>query len=369
MNTINVNKLFDNYITKFDVINDDANREYYKWEAVKHFKDNWDINAPDFAGMFKEAVRLTSVLLNNHIVQPANGIIKLAERPELTEIVRKMFKDLFSDDGGDIDARQDRIYAFLAKADELLNTYEKGKWKYAQDMRTAITYLNLMYPEQNYLFKATQAREFMYCSEFTNDFGSGENFSLKKYYMMCDELVEEIKSNKTLIDLHNNRISPLMYNDDNYHILAYDIIYAGITYNLYSDIAIVKPQKTYTKAQQNAEKRILLSKQLEDINNELALSLQQRATFDSFSAKGLEVTHKTYGDGFVIEHNEQNVTVRFDSCDKKFQLPQGFTDGFLKIESEEIMTLFTEMANYDETIKKLKSKQKVIKTQLSGLQL
>lgn len=186
---------------------------------------------------------------------------------------------------------------------------------------------------------------------------------------MCDELVEEIKSNKILVDLHNNRISPLMYSDDDYHILAYDIIYAGITYNLYSDIAIVKPQKAHTKAQQNAEKRILLSKQLEDTNNELAISLQQRAVFDSFSAKGLEVIHKTYGDGFVIEHNEQNITVKFDSCDKKFQLPKGFTDGFLKIESKEIMTLFTEMANYDETIKKLKSKQKVIKSQLSGLQL
>lgn len=23
--------------------------EKYKWEAVKHFQDNWDVNAPDFA--------------------------------------------------------------------------------------------------------------------------------------------------------------------------------------------------------------------------------------------------------------------------------------------------------------------------------
>ena len=30
-------------------------KEQYKWIAVKHFQDHWDIDAPDFAAMFKEA--------------------------------------------------------------------------------------------------------------------------------------------------------------------------------------------------------------------------------------------------------------------------------------------------------------------------
>ena len=29
--------------------------EKYKWEAVKRFQDNWDLDAPDFAEMFERA--------------------------------------------------------------------------------------------------------------------------------------------------------------------------------------------------------------------------------------------------------------------------------------------------------------------------
>ena len=37
-----------------------------------------------------------------------------------------MFKDLLVDDNGDIDKRQDKIHAFLDKADKLLNAYYSG---------------------------------------------------------------------------------------------------------------------------------------------------------------------------------------------------------------------------------------------------
>ena len=33
--------------------------EIYKWKAVKHFQDNWDIEAPDFLAMFWEATATT----------------------------------------------------------------------------------------------------------------------------------------------------------------------------------------------------------------------------------------------------------------------------------------------------------------------
>ena len=105
-----LDKVVKNYLEKFNIINDKTNEEYYKWEAVKHFQENWDIDASDFASMFKEATKETYNLINNRIVQPTSGIVKLAERPELTEIVRQMFKDLLADDNGDIDKRQAKSY-------------------------------------------------------------------------------------------------------------------------------------------------------------------------------------------------------------------------------------------------------------------
>ena len=139
----NLKHIFNKYIEKFDEINNAEHREYYKWEAVKHFKDHFNIDTPDFATMFKNAVKETYNLIDNSVKQPTGGIIKLAERPELTETIRQMFKDLYADDGGDIDLRQKKIEIFLDKCAVLLNTYEKGKWKYEQEMRAVLFYLVL----------------------------------------------------------------------------------------------------------------------------------------------------------------------------------------------------------------------------------
>ena len=37
--------------------------EKYKWIAVKHFQDNWNIDAPNFAEMLKNALAKTGNLL------------------------------------------------------------------------------------------------------------------------------------------------------------------------------------------------------------------------------------------------------------------------------------------------------------------
>ena len=369
MNKENLNKLISNYIANFDYINNDVNMEYYKWEAVKHFQEHWDIDAPDFAAMFKESVKETYNLINNRIVQPTNGIVKLAEHPSLTETIRQMFRDLLVEDNGDINKRQDKIYAFLEKADELLNTYYKGSWKYAQDMRTVIFYLCLLEPHKNYMFKATQAKEFMYCVEYGRDFGSGESFNLKNYYDMCDELVAAIKETPELVQLHNGRITDKMWADDDYHILAYDIIYSGIVYNLYNNITIVKPTRSnaQTRERQLQTKREELSAVFEHTCTELNETLQERANYDEFSAKGLEVTHKAFGEGIVVAHNGNMLKVRFGEEEKQFQMPQGFSNGFLKTESTEIMEMFNEIASLDDKISSLKSSQTVIKHQLEIL--
>lgn len=369
MNRENLNKLIANYMSNFDYINNEVNMEYYKWEAVKHFQEHWDIEAANFADMFKECVKGTYNLINNRIVQPTNGIIKLAERPELTEIIRQMFRDLLADDNGDIDKRQDKIYAFLDKADELLNIYYKGTWKYAQDMRTVIFYLSFIEPDKNYMFKATQAKEFMYCIEFGKDFGSGENFSLRKYYEMCDELVAAIKETPELVQLHNDRITDKMWSDDDYHILAYDIIYSGIVYNLYNNITIVKPtrNKAQTHEQQIQAKRDELTSSLDQINNELNEVLQERTNYDEFSAKGLEVIHKAFGTGVVVAHNGNLLNIRFGEQEKRFQMPQGFSNGFLRTDSTEIMDMFNEMARLDNAITALRSQKASLERQLSTL--
>ena len=86
-----------------------------------------------------------------------------------------------------------------------IEKYVSGSWKYPQNRNSVIYYLNLWKPEENYIFKATEAVAWANCIEYGDDLGSGKPFSLKKYYKMCDELLDEIKDNQELLNLHAKR--------------------------------------------------------------------------------------------------------------------------------------------------------------------
>ena len=69
--------------------------EKYKWVAVKHFQDNWNIDAPHFAAMLKQALSKTHNLLTSKGRLPGNMITEFAQ--VAPDQVRQMFKDLFDE--------------------------------------------------------------------------------------------------------------------------------------------------------------------------------------------------------------------------------------------------------------------------------
>jgi len=364
MNKENVRKIIQTYCENFDFLNDAIHKEYYKWEAFKHFEDNWDIEAENFAEMFKESMRLTDNLINNSRVSPTNGIVKLAEREELSEIIREMFRELFADDGGDIKKRQFKIETFRDKVNALFDQYEPGKWKYNQEFRTVLFYLTMRFPNENYLYKATQAREFMYCSEFGEDFGSGKTFNLPAYYRMCNELVEEIKNSPELIALHKERLTDNMINNDDYHLLAFDIIYCTLTYGLYSGIAIKKRVKNQSAKEKQEKIKNELQNSLESILEELNAALNEKANLTDTSVLGLKVIHKKFGEGTVTAQDGNIISVKYKIGEKSFSLPSAFTAGFLVCREQEVIELFHQQDRLDKKIKELRSKITSIKVQL-----
>ena len=66
--------------------------EKYKWEAVKCFQVNWDVNSDDFAQMLTKSLSQTANLLASVNYFPARMIIKFAEIAQ--EDVRAMFIEL-----------------------------------------------------------------------------------------------------------------------------------------------------------------------------------------------------------------------------------------------------------------------------------
>lgn len=337
MDKKNLSIVFDQYIARFDELNDlEGTDEGYKWRAESCFVANWDIDAEDFPAMFKASMREMSNLIDNKTVQPIGGILLLLKQPNEIEFVRQCFNELFSEDDGDIDARQDRIYTFMDKINERIDQYARGSWKYPQKMNDVIYYLNLWRPHENYIFKSTEATDWANCIEYGDDFGSGETFSLKKYYRMCDELLEEVRTNEAIMELHEARFTREARDyDDELHILVYDIIYCAHAYNFYAHAAAT------TTSSKERIRRAELRTQYEEVLSHYDAALEAR---DAIAAQteltvdltGKELKHKVFGIGTVKSHVNGMLEVEFGVGMKKFQYPNAISGGFLAAFDERV---------------------------------
>ena len=87
--------------------------EKYKWEAVQHFQDNWDINADDFAGMLEESFRFSSNLLSGGMYYPLRMICHFSKlNPKrMRELFQLLYNEEFilSSDHTDIKATRNHF--------------------------------------------------------------------------------------------------------------------------------------------------------------------------------------------------------------------------------------------------------------------
>ncbi|WP_282112338.1 McrB family protein [Maribacter stanieri] len=204
---IDILKLYlDKYI-EFLKHNEESN-ESYKWEAINHFKENWDIKTDDFEAMFLESFKKVS----NLVYQNSWGFIKKA-LAHYDEIVREMFKRLYDESKPLLD----RIKEFEAKTEELLELVKKAEnnnnLNAQQDERTISVYLSFMYPEKYYLYK----------SSFYTNLCKQLNVQTKKTgskYLHYLELAESIKNkfilkNDVILKLHKEIYPQTKWNNIN----------------------------------------------------------------------------------------------------------------------------------------------------------
>lgn len=146
--------MYQNYYTTYKGKNGESywEEEEFKWRGVKIFQDNWNVEAPDFAGMMKRSLSGVSNLMVSQAYFPEAMIEGFAEREP--ETVRAMFKNLF-DESKDI---VERFRAFKQKSDDLLERVGYGAKNHFQDERTIAIYIWLKYPEKYYIYRFSQAR-------------------------------------------------------------------------------------------------------------------------------------------------------------------------------------------------------------------
>ena len=74
MDTTRLQKIFDSYLDKYDVINSAEHHEIYKWSAASGFQKYWDLDAADFGEMFKAAMEDAENIVSEASYQPVAGI-------------------------------------------------------------------------------------------------------------------------------------------------------------------------------------------------------------------------------------------------------------------------------------------------------
>ena len=221
MNYSKLDRVIDSYKNTLNV---NLPEEDYKWEAIKHFQNTWDINAVDFANMLSDAFSQAGNLLVGNWFFPLKMIKKYAELEP--ETVREMFKVLY-DETKDL---FERIVFFNSQSHELLFKYEENKsLNHFQEIRPISVYLTFRYPDKYYLYKANVFKK---SSEFLEyDMGeidkniSGiykDSLMYQKYVSLCDKIIDHLKDRE---DVTNLAAEISAVTSVSYHMFAQDILY------------------------------------------------------------------------------------------------------------------------------------------------
>lgn len=191
-------------------------KEKYKWEAVKHFQDNWNINAPDFAEMLERALAKTYNLLASTNNFPKGMIINSAKAAP--EDVRAMFMALF-DESRDY---WERINEFKQRSNDLLEKTGQGGQSY-QTENAITTYLWLRYPDRYYIYKYGEVRKT--AQELGSDCVIKQGRyadNVRKHLALYDEINAELRKDCELRMILDDNLTPECYPDPDMRTLTID---------------------------------------------------------------------------------------------------------------------------------------------------
>ena len=192
--------------------------ERYKWEAVAHFQKHWDIDAPDFGEMFKEATAKAGNLLTSRNVFP-QGIIECFAKAD-NEATRQMFKKLFNE------ARDvgERVQKFIDESEFLREKYNDGTWKnHYQSTNVISVYLWLMYPDRYYIYKYGIYKDVAEVLGANYQFKKGSNDNLLNGYHMYNELCDAIRADSNVVHLLQSSLDDSCYPDPELKTLTIDV--------------------------------------------------------------------------------------------------------------------------------------------------
>lgn len=219
MVTIDQNKLAAALAAYKNYFPTNIDEEIYKWKAVKHFQDNWDIEAEDFGKMFFEATALTSNLLTSLNRYPRGMVGEFAKID--TEKVRGMFRELYDESK----SLESRITFFMNASNELLQIFGPDKLHY-QDYNAITTYLWLRYPEKYFIYKYSIIRSVSEnLSSSFNVKKGGDLTSITRSFELYNIIAAEMMTEPSYRSMLNSVLTADCDKDAKLHTCTIDVGY------------------------------------------------------------------------------------------------------------------------------------------------
>ena len=360
MNTQNLHELIRRYHENLNLTMNSEHREQMKWEATKCFHDVWFSDQAaglSFAEKFKLACSGSSIVINNSTISPTNGIVKMAEKDP--EKVEHLFKDiLFADDGGNLSLRGEHMQQFMDEIEDLRLKLFPKYWKYQQDRHAVSCYLAFWHPEENYIYRYSDAILMARYIEFDRDLGSGRNFNLPAYYELCGVIVDALKEHPELLADHAARLDDRYYQDESLHIMTFDLMYCSRCYKYYRGLPYTQRARTKKEESQRkldaAEK--LKAEQIERLSEEKEQLESAIADMELVSLVGTEVTSAAYGTGTIIKQNGNQVTVHFPAVEKDFVIHKKYSGRPQFEDNEEILEAMSAWSDCNDRLMVLERK-------------
>lgn len=209
------NEALESYKKNF--ISEQWKNEKYKWEAIRHFQDHWDIKAENFSEMLSKSLEKTGNLLVSAMYFPAGMIKMFAEKAP--EEIRSLFLSLF-DENVDL---YERISKFKSDSDFILQKYGDGAKNHYQYESTISTYLWLRFPEKYYIYKFGEVKAVAKFLNSDYQFKKGAYASnIRSFLKLYDEICAELSKDSELVSLFKSQLTDTCFNDPKFKTLTID---------------------------------------------------------------------------------------------------------------------------------------------------
>lgn len=197
---------------------------YWKWESLKIFQENWDIEALDFRSMYDRSLQnsRTRRLWKRENYEPKDMMLKFIGLN--SEFVRYMFQDLFNENM-EVDGRIDR---FVFHCDELLREYKETHPRSVENShfhddnyQMVSLYLAFRYPE---LYAPYDFENFRKLMQLLGSRDVPKVNDVGRYFKVMRTVYKFLQKDGEVLEIHRQRIKPDLHLEGETLLVAEDFM-------------------------------------------------------------------------------------------------------------------------------------------------